>query len=216
MIIGGIAGYKQTTDFFGKFKNKGIKPWVKFTLPDETRNNMTLDEYKRYIDDRISRMSNIGSLFIDISKEGYQAMKDDPDYEKAVLNAIQSEIDRLESGEEVMHIGPTEEETFIEKKLLQAEEEMNKVDESWWDRRMELMLENIRLNAARNQKRAREQREISKELIFAERLNSAERQEEILKNGKSDGLSTDKNSVYAKAAMAAYRAELLMRDAHII
>ncbi|MCH5194972.1 MAG: hypothetical protein J1F11_13520 [Oscillospiraceae bacterium] len=216
MMIGGISIYNKNRDFYSKFKNNKTAG-IEFTLPAETRKEMTLDQYKKYIDDRISRMSNFGSLFIDISKEGYQAMKDDPDYEKAVLSSIQAEIDRMAGkGEvEVMHIGATKEDSYIEKKLEAMRREIDKIDESWWDRRMELMLENIRLNAAINQKRAREQKEITKGLVFAERLNSAERQEELLKKGESDRYNIDKNSIYAKAAIAAYRASQLMQSSHV-
>ena len=217
-MIGGVPNYNQTRDFFSKFKNNR-RTGTAFTLPDDARSNMTLEQYKKYIDDRISRMSNFGNLFIDISKEGYQAMKDDPDYEKAVLSSIQAEIDRMSGNDdmEIMHIGASEEHNRIEKILTAMQRETDKADEAWWNRRMELMLENIRLNAAINQKRAKEQKEISKELVFAERLNRAERQEEILKGDDSDDAynTIDKNSVYAKAAIAAYRASQLMQSSHV-
>ena len=220
MIFGGISGYNQNTDFFGKFKNNK-RAGTAFTLPDEARSNMTLDQYKRYINDRISRMSNFGSLFIDITEEGYMAMKDDPEYEKAVLSKIQAEIDEMEkagknAAAEVIHIGPSEEESWIERKLEAERTKTDKIDEDWWNRRMELMLENIRLNAAIRDKRAMEQKEVDKELVFAERLNSAERQEKILKGEDPAEADIDKNNIYAKASMAAYLTGLLLRDAHII
>ena len=218
-MIGGVPSYNQTKDFFSKFKNNR-RTGTAFTLPDDARSNMTLEQYKKYIDDRISRMSNFGSLFIDITEEGYQAMKNDPDYEKAVLSKIQAEIDRVEkagknAGAEVIHIGPDEEQSWIERKLEAVRTEIDKTDEDWWDRRMELMLENIRLNAAIRDKRTMEQKEIDKELVFAERLNSAERQEKILKGEDTTGQNVDKNSIYGKAAIAAYRTNLLMKDLHI-
>ena len=219
LMIGGVPSYNQTRDFFSKFKNNR-RTGTAFTLPDDTRSNMTLEQYKQYIDDRISRMGSFGRLFIDISEEGYQAMKDDPEYEKAVLDKIQAEINAMENAGkgagEVVHIGADEEQSWIERKLEAERTKTDKVDEDWWDRRMELMLENIRLNAAIRDKRAMEQKEISQELIFAERLNSAERQEKILKGDDPAEADIDKNSIYAKASMAAYLTGLLFRNAHII
>lgn len=220
-MINGVSGYNQTMDFFGKFKNNKRAGTVSFTLPPEIRNSMTLNDYKRYIDDRISRMYNFGSLFIDISEDGYLAMKNDPEYEKAVLSKIQAEIDEMKkagknANPEVIHIGATEEQSWIERKLEAIRTEMDKTDDEWWSRRMEKMLENIRLNAAIRQRRTREQKEINKELVFAERLNSALRQEKILKGDDPSEADIDENSVYGKAAIAAYRTELLLRDAHII
>ena len=222
-MIGGIPGYNQKIDFFSKFnikQNKRASSGIIFTLPEEARSKMTMEQYKKYIDDRISRMSNLGSLFIDISEEGYLAMKNDPEYEKAVLSKIQAEIDRMEraggSDMEVMHIGATEEESWIERKLEAMRTETDKADEDWWNRRMELMLENIRLNAVIRDKRTKEQKDITTELVFAERLNSAERQEKILKGDDPAEADFDKNSIYAKASIAAYLTGLLLRDAHII
>ena len=218
-MIGGVPSYNQTRDFFSKFKNNR-RTGTAFTLPDDARSNMTLEQYKKYIDDRISRMGSFGSLFIDISEEGYQAMKDDPDYEKAVLNKIQAEIDAMENAGkgagEVVHIGASEEQSWIERKLEAVRTEMDKTDEDWWKRRMELMLENIRLNAVIRDKRTKEQKDITTELVFAERLNSAERQEKILKGDDPAEADFDKNSIYAKASIAAYLTGLLLRDAHII
>lgn len=218
-MIGGVPNYNQSMDFFSKFKNNR-RTGTAFTLPDDARNNMTLEQYKKYIDDRISRMGAFGSLFIDISEEGYQAMKDDPDYEKAVLDKIQAEIDAMENAGkgagEVIHIGATEEQSWIERKLEAVRTKTDEVDEDWWNRRMELMLENIRLNAVIRDKRAKEQKDITTELVFAERLNSAERQEKILKGDDPAEADFDKNSIYAKASIAAYLTGLLLRDAHII
>ena len=219
MIIGGVSVYNKDTDFFSKFKNR--KPaGIEFKLPDSKRQEMSLDEYKRYLKDKLSRISQYAFLFADISDEGYLSMKNDPDYEERFLSSIEEAVSEFElSGGNIvtiLHVRATEDESYTEKIDLMKEQMMDETDEEWWDERMKRMIENIRLNAAVSQKRSREQREITKELVFAERLNSAERQEEILKKGESAILNADKNSVYAKAAIAAYRANLLIKDQHII
>ncbi|MCI8484958.1 MAG: hypothetical protein HFH41_11575 [Lachnospiraceae bacterium] len=54
---------------------------------------MTLEEYKQYIYDKIANIpvspSQMSSSFsVHISEEGFQAMKEDPDYEKWVLDTL--------------------------------------------------------------------------------------------------------------------------------
>lgn len=220
MIFGGVAGYNWNRDFYGdRFKNKKQTAGIEFTLPDEARKNMSLEQYKSYINDRISRISKYASLLVDISDEAYKSMKDDPQYEKDVLNSVQEFADKYDPSNgnvlAILHIGATKDESYIEKKQELEKSKTDEIDESWWDKRMERMLENIRLNAEINMKRAHEQKEITKGLVFAERLNSAERQEEFLEEGKPSNLNTDKNSVYAKAAIAAYRASLLLNNSHV-
>lgn len=57
--------------------------------------DMTLEEYKKYIHDKISEFPMhsdlMGDYFsIHISDEGFKAMKDDPEYEKWVLNELKT------------------------------------------------------------------------------------------------------------------------------
>ncbi|MCH5194971.1 MAG: hypothetical protein J1F11_13515 [Oscillospiraceae bacterium] len=209
MMIGGVSGNNTNKDFYSKFRNNNrTGSGIEFTLPDWLREGMTLDQYKLYIDDRISRMSDLDSLLADISDEGYMAMKNDPEYEKAVLDKIQAEIDRMEQAGKnapstVIRIGASEEENRIERNTDVERTKTQNVDEDWWDERMEKMRENIRLNAAIRQKRELEQKEIARKLIFAERLNSAVRQEKILKGEDPNEADINKTDIYAKASMSA-------------
>ena len=219
MIIGGVSVYNNNIDFFGKFKNR--KPaGIEFKLPTSKRQEMSLSEYKRYIKDKMSRISQYAFLFADISDEGYQSMKNDPDYEERFLSSLEEAVSEFErSGGNIvtiLHVRATEDESYTEKIDRMKEKMMDETDESWWDERMKRMLENIRLNSAIKQKRTMEQSVISKELIFAERFNSAVRQEEFLKDGDPATLKTDKNSAYAKAAIAAYRTNQLIRDTYVV
>ena len=59
--------------------------------------DMTMEEYKRYIHDKIfqiplnpSRMQD--SISVQISDEGFEAMKNDPEYEKWVLDRLEKEF----------------------------------------------------------------------------------------------------------------------------
>lgn len=223
MIFNGVSGYNlnNSRDFYGdKFKNKKqSSAGVEFTLPDAARKNMSMEQYKSYIKDRISRISRFAYLMVDISDEAYARMKDDPQYEQDVLNSVQDFADKYDTGDgsitAILHIGASDDETYVEKKFNEANSKMNEVDEDWWEKRMERMLENIRLNAEINMKRTQEQKEITKGLVFAERVNRAERQEEFLEDGEpSDHLSLDKNSVYAKAAIAAYLTNQISDDSN--
>ena len=59
--------------------------------------DMTMDEYKRYVYDRISRIPMNPSrawdnISIHISEDGFEAMKNDPEYEKWVLDRLEQEF----------------------------------------------------------------------------------------------------------------------------
>ena len=85
-----------------------------YSLSDERKKEMTLDQYKKYIQDIISRMpvhpTQSGRTWLfDISDEGYEAMKNDPEYEKYVLDTIRSTFSAFDSsrskGVSVFHLG---------------------------------------------------------------------------------------------------------------
>lgn len=86
--------------------------------------DMTLEEYKSYINDKISRISFHSSHrrekeYLTISEEGYMAMKNDPEYEAWVLDYIRENrsVDmslitsnpHYISGEDYVYIGATKE-----------------------------------------------------------------------------------------------------------
>ncbi len=65
--------------------------------PDKTTSEMTMDEYKSYIGDLISRISVDASHFkddisINISEEGWETMKDDPEYESWLLGHVSANL----------------------------------------------------------------------------------------------------------------------------
>ena len=198
-----------------------------YALSDERKKEMTLDQYKKYIDDIISRMSvhptQSGRTWqFDISDEGYEAMKNDPEYEKYVLDTIRDTLSSFDAftrnGRSIFHFGATKEDTTIENWDPAADDILKSDDssEDWWEKRMQLMSENLKQRVIMAQKRDRERSEIAKGLVFAERLNAADRQKEFLENGDRSGYNTNKNSIYSKAAISAYRMSLIMKDSGII
>ena len=198
-----------------------------YELSEERKKEMTLDQYKKYIQDIISRMpvhpSQSGRTWLfDISDEGYEAMKNDPEYEKYILDTIRNTFSAFDSsrskGVSVFHFGATKDEQRIEN-WDPDKQDMFKSDDSaedWWEKRMRLMAENLKQRVIMAQKRERERTEIEKGLVFAERLNAADRQKEFLEEGDTSGSNTDKSSIYSRAAIAAYRMSLIMKNSDII
>ena len=198
-----------------------------YTLSDERKKEMTLDQYKKYIQDIISRMpvhpTQSGRTWLfDISDEGYEAMKNDPEYEKYVLDTIRSTFSSFDSsrskGVSVFHFGATKEEQRIENWDPDKDDIFVSDDstEDWWEKRMRLMSENLKHMVIMAQKRQKERSEFEKGMIFAERLNTTDRQKEFLEEGKNSNHSTDKNSIRSRAAISAYRMSLIMKNSDII
>ena len=84
--------------------------------------DMTMEEYKQYIYDKISALSlnpsrMQESISIHISEAGFEAMKNDPEYEKWVLNHLQEEfscydpwVSTCGGAYSVLYIGATKDE----------------------------------------------------------------------------------------------------------
>lgn len=70
------------------------------TIPDLTqvsRENMTMDEYKVYIREKIYRIpvnpsQALNSVAVDITEEGFEAMKNDPEYEEWVMSGLRADF----------------------------------------------------------------------------------------------------------------------------
>ncbi len=115
---------------------------------EKTREEMTLEEYKQYIRDKISRipmhpsqMKN--SVSIHISDAGFLAMKNDPEYEAWVLDTIRKDFsfqdpwNAVGSGRYVIHsFGATKEEyrgySFGKEEPSSSRK---RVKESYWEKR---------------------------------------------------------------------------------
>ena len=114
---------------------------------------MSMEEYKRYIFDKISAFpihpSNVAdSMVVYIHDEGFEAMKNDPMYERWVLDCLRINFRTPEQwggqyGKEmvVFHFGATKEECYIESWRYSSpggnggKFYYEKTEESFWDRR---------------------------------------------------------------------------------
>jgi len=108
--------------------------------------NMTMEEYKEYIYRKISLLavdpSQTGwQWHIDITEEGFAAMKDDPAYEKYVLNTIRTNFsfhDPFQSRTySILHFGAAREETRSEVMSGGSPAIPKEKEKSFWEERME-------------------------------------------------------------------------------
>lgn len=111
-----ISGIKNNAPVYSYAKS-GSKP--------VNTSDMTIGEYKSYIYNKISDMQNNGSksmnyIAVDISEEGFRAMKSDSNYENLVLDQLRSAFDENvglneEGSYIVYHIGANRNEIYCEK-----------------------------------------------------------------------------------------------------
>lgn len=107
--------------------------------------NMSMEEYKKYIHDKISQIpldpSQSGWIWnIQITEEGFEAMKNDPEYEAYVLDAIRANFSFFDAWHSknwsVLHFGAAKEECYGQSYLSASAFEL-KPEETFWERRLE-------------------------------------------------------------------------------
>lgn len=157
--------------------------------------NMTMEEYKQYIYDKISQLTINPSrmqdtISINISEAGFEAMKNDPEYEEWVLNYLQEDFNCYNPWTSacggcycVKYIGATKEEYHGESwyagyqngtgKSLYDE----KSQDSFWERRAE-----------RKQRLEEQYEELQEVAIYAEKAGN--------KNEVSDSDTQEKETDY--------------------
>lgn len=105
--------------------------------------DMTMEEYKKYIYDRISLIpihpsQSCWNWKIDITESGFEAMKNDPSYGERVLNIIRANflaVDQFHSETySILHFGATEKE-FRGTTLTAGNPAMREDEDSFWERR---------------------------------------------------------------------------------
>lgn len=120
---------------------------------DISTKDMTMEEYKKYIYDKISNLpvhpSNMyDSVAVQISEEGFIAMKNDPEYEEWVLNTLKRDFAASDPWSSycggkysIFYFGATKEEYHGESWRMgyqngKGESIFNrKAEESYWERR---------------------------------------------------------------------------------
>ena len=187
--------------------------------------DMTMDEYKQYIHDKISQMTMNpsrmqDSISINISEAGFEAMKNDPEYEKWVLDYLQKDFNCYNPWTAtnggcycVKYIGATKEEYRGESwyagfqngkgKSLYDE----KSEDSFWERRAE-----------RKQRLEEQYKEIQEKKALAKRLAQEQYNKELLTRKTENSqlqqqMAENKyyqSSTAKESASAAYDANVLV------
>lgn len=220
------GGQTKTTSFSDKVAEKSMGT----TNVSETgktgavsTKDMTMEEYKQYIHDQISqipmhptRMSE--SISINISEAGFEAMKNDPDYEAWVLNDLRTgwaQPDRWAGicggAYSTIYYGATKEECHAEmwsagyqngsgKSLFDS-----KAKDRFWERRVE----------RKKQMEAQIEEQQEKKRIQKAAMEKSDAHKRLMAQWKKEAVYSD--SVLAKSgtvstANAAYEASFLMAD----
>ncbi len=147
------ACYNYLTEYGTKYTENEGKTFVnklveKTGAGNESRatDHMTMTEYKCYIYDKISRLpihpSQAGWFYhIQITDEGFAAMKNDPAYEKFVLDTIRDSFSQVDfyQGENVslLHFGATKEEFRAETYHIGSPFERKMEEKAFWERKAE-------------------------------------------------------------------------------
>ncbi len=105
--------------------------------------DMTMEEYKQYIYDKISQIplhpSQSGwQWHVEITEEGFEAMKQDPAYEAQILRTIRANFSFCDPYQSwnysVLHFGATEEESYG-KSFGGGSRVLPEREETYWERR---------------------------------------------------------------------------------
>lgn len=120
-----------------------------------SRENMTMDEYKAYIREKIYRIpvnpsQSLNSVAVDITEEGFEAMKNDPEYEEWVLSGLRADFASYDPWSSICgghyvvhHFGATREEYRGQSWYPEYQGGMGKsmfeahAEKSFWKRRSE-------------------------------------------------------------------------------
>ncbi len=187
--------------------------------------DMTMEEYKKYINDKISQMTMNPSrmqdtISIHISEVGFEAMKNDPEYEKWVLDYLQKDFNCYNPWAAasggcycVKYIGATKEEYHGESwyagfqngkgKSLYDE----KSQDSFWERRAE-----------RKQRLEEQYEELQEKKALAKRLAQEQYYEELLTRKTENSQLQQQmieqkyyqSSIAKETASASYEANVLV------
>lgn len=175
--------YGQFMKIFGEKKEQANSTSFVDTLEKKHTEHMTLDEYKKYIHDKISQIpihpSQSGWQWnIEITDEGFEAMKENPEYEEQVLKSIRANfsfVDHFHSiNYSVLHFGATEEESYG--RSFGGGNPMMEKEEGFWERR-----------AKRREKLNEQYEEMMEKKALAKRLVLDEYYANITSDGKIDG-----------------------------
>jgi len=118
-------------------------------LKEISPKDMTMEEYKQYIYDKISGLpisdSQINCSFsVNITEEGFEAMKNDPEYEEWVLATLQYDFSfhdpwaELSGGRYVIHSFGADKEEYVGRNFSKGVNiNDRKKEKSFWEKRQE-------------------------------------------------------------------------------
>ena len=181
-------------------------------------NDMTMEEYKQYIYDKISqipmhpsRMQE--SISINISEAGFEAMKNDPEYEEWVLNDLRTgwaQPDRWSGicggAYSTIYYGATKEECHAEmwsagyqngsgKSLFDS-----KVKDSFWERRVE-QKKRIEEQVKEQQEKKTLAKKLAQEQYVAELLAKKANSSQLLQSWNNERLLSKASNAYEANVM---------------
>lgn len=196
--------------------------------------DMTIDEYKQYIHDKISEIplnaSRMGDhIAIDISEAGFEAMKNDPEYEEWVLDylkrdfAVNNPWAGTCGGQYVIYkFGATKEEFHAQgwaagyqngkgKSIWEG-----KSKNSFWERKVENK-KRIEAQTKKQQEKKRLQqteyeKAVMKEKIAHQRFLSDYQNKRLL-DGSNASSTTVSSTAASQVATASYETSFMMTDA---
>lgn len=185
--------------------NGGMSAYNYNKIDAKTDNSkITMAEYKSYIYGKISDMRQSGSvdsnyIDVDISDEGFKAMKENPEYEKNVMEQLKKAFDTSAINSEesyiVYHIGKNRNEIYCENQKV---EKLSKKQ-----------LEEKREQSEQNKRRIKKQQEAKmqhyaeyKKMLMENSLRKAEIELDHIK-GEYDNRKKNTNNMNA---ISSYRA----------
>lgn len=173
--------------------------------------NMTMEQYKLYIYDKISNIPlnptrNNWDIFVFISEEGFEAMKNNPEYEKWVLDKIRMDFARIDPFQsnttQVMRFGASKKDYECESYTMPSKRDLERARKECWERKEALKK---KLKKMQDRKWLLEKwykQDVERKYIQLKRLDHADQVQEenrALRFGGEYGMEDRSASIYAAA-----------------
>ncbi|RKI24064.1 hypothetical protein D7V82_15600 [bacterium 1xD8-6] len=186
------------------------------SISNKPKEEMTTDEYKQWFMNEMSKMpvsswfrSSFSSGSLVIKEEAFERMKNDPEYEKYVLNRIRSmySVSSLPVGSNNVCyevIGASPEECYgYAGPVGGSGSNFASNEKSWWEKRHERMEELMEEQEKEAVKKAQVRRAVAQENYLKSQMASRQRQQAFLAEGVQNG---DDAAVFQSAGVSALAA----------
>lgn len=189
----------------------------------KTGSYMTMKQYKAYIYDKISGIPlnptrNNWDIFVFISEEGFEAMKNNPEYEKWVLDKIRKDFAQMDPFQsnttQIMRFGAKKEEYQGECYTMPSRRDLERARKECWERKEALKKKLKKLQDRKWLLEKWYKQDVERKYMQFKRLDHADQiQEEnrALRFGDEYGMEDRSASIYAAARRRAksYEASFL-------